>query len=217
MGDSSLARRSNADWLAGLRSVGEVRDVALGDLRALILAALPRALSPWLSAADPRFEALAEETAQETLLRVLSRLDTFEGRSQFTTWVYKIAVRVALSELRRQKWRDVSLDDLLEEKEDQPAQVRLEADPAATPETSAERREALQRVQHIIATELTERQRTALVAASVRGVPPDEVARRMGMQPNAFYKLIHDARLHLKHSLEREGLSPSEILAMFGE
>jgi RNA polymerase sigma-70 factor (ECF subfamily) len=215
--DSPHARRSNSDWLADLRSVGEVRDAALDDLRALILAALPRALSPWLSPSDPRFEALAEETAQETLLRVLSRLDTFEGRSQFTTWVYKIAVRVALSELRRQKWRDVSLDDLLEEKEDQPAQVRLEADPAATPETSAERRDALQRVQRIIASELTERQRTALVAAGVRGMPPDEVARRMGMQPNAFYKLIHDARLNLKRSLEREGLSPAEILAMFGE
>jgi RNA polymerase sigma-70 factor (ECF subfamily) len=215
--DSPHARRSNSDWLADLRSVGEVRDAALDALRSLILAALPRALSPWLSPSDPRFEALAEETAQETLLRVLSRLDTFEGRSQFTTWVYKIAVRVALSELRRQKWRDVSLDDLLEEKEDQPAQVRLETDPAATPETSAERRDALQRVQRIIATELTERQRTALVAAGVRGMPPDEVARRMGMQPNAFYKLIHDARLNLKRSLEREGLSPAEILAMFGE
>jgi RNA polymerase sigma-70 factor (ECF subfamily) len=215
--DSSLGKRSNADWLAGLRSVGEVQEVALGDLRTLILAALPRALSPWLSPSDPRFEALAEETAQETLLRVLSRLDTFEGRSQFTTWVYKIAVRVALSELRRIKWRDVSLDDLLEEKEDQPAQVRLEADSAATPETSAERRDALQRVQRIIDTDLTARQRTALVAAGVRGMPPDEVARRMGMQPNAFYKLIHDARLRLKHSLEREGLSPAEILGMFGD
>ena len=217
MTDSPHARRSNSDWLADLRSVGEVRDAALDALRSLILAALPRALSPWLSPSDPRFEALAEETAQETLLRVLSRLDTFEGRSQFTTWVYKIAVRMALSELRRQKWRDVSLDDLLEEKDDQPAQVRLEADPAATPETSAERRDALQRVQRIIATELTERQRTALVAAAVRGMPPDEVARRMGMQPNAFYKLIHDARLRLKHSLEREGFSPAEILGMFGE
>jgi len=208
VGDSPHGKRSNSDWLSSLRSIGEAREAALGDLRALILAALPRALSPWLSPSDPRFEALAEETAQETLLRVLSRLDTFEGRSQFTTWVYKIAVRVALSELRRQKWRDVSLDDLLEEKDDQPAQVRLEADPAATPETSAERRDALQRVQRIIATELTERQRTALVAAAVR---------RMGMQPNAFYKLIHDARLRLKHSLEREGFSPAEILGMFGE
>ena len=207
--------RTNADWLSDLRSTGSLREAALADLRARILSALPRALSPWLSSADPRFEPLAEETAQETLLRVLSHLDTFEGRSQFTTWVYKIAVRVALSELRRQKWRDVSLDDLLEEKDDQPAQTRLEIDPAAGPETAAERSDLLERVRRIIAEGLTDRQRTALVATGVRGMPPDEVARRMGMQPNALYKLIHDARLRLKRRLEREGLTPAEILALF--
>jgi RNA polymerase sigma-70 factor (ECF subfamily) len=207
--------RTNADWLSDLRSTGSLREAALADLRARILSALPRALSPWLSSADPRFEPLAEETAQETLLRVLSHLDTFEGRSQFTTWVYKIAVRVALSELRRQKWRDVSLDDLLEEKNDQPAQTRLEIDPAVGPETAAERADLLERVRRIIAEGLTDRQRTALVATGVRGMPPDEVARRMGMQPNALYKLIHDARLRLKRRLEREGLTPAEILALF--
>ena len=207
--------RTNADWLSDLRSTGSLREAALADLRARILSALPRALSPWLSSADPRFEPLAEETAQETLLRVLSHLDTFEGRSQFTTWVYKIAVRVALSELRRQKWRDVSLDDLLEEKDDQPAQTRLEIDPAVGPETAAERADLLERVRRIIAEGLTDRQRTALVAIGVRGMPPDEVARRMGMQPNALYKLIHDARLRLKRRLEREGLTPAEILALF--
>ena len=207
--------RTNADWLSDLRSTGSLREVALADLRARILSALPRALSPWLSSADPRFEPLAEETAQETLLRVLSHLDTFEGRSQFTTWVYKIAVRVALSELRRQKWRDVSLDDLLEEKDDQAAQTRLEIDPAVGPETAAERADLLERVRRIIAEGLTDRQRTALVATGVRGMPPDEVARRMGMQPNALYKLIHDARLRLKRRLEREGLTPAEILTLF--
>ena len=207
--------RTNADWLSDLRSTGSLRDAALTDLRTRILSALPRALSPWLSSADPRFEPLAEETAQETLLRVLSHLDTFEGRSQFTTWVYKIAVRVALSELRRQKWRDVSLDDLLEEKDDQPAQTRLEIDPTVGPETAAERADLLERVRRIIAEGLTDRQRTALVAIGVRGMPPDEVARRMGMQPNALYKLIHDARLRLKRRLEREGLTPAEILTLF--
>ena len=217
MAESARTRRSNAEWLSGLRSQGAERDAALDDLRALILSALPRALSPWLPASDPRFEALAEETAQETLLRVLDRLDTFEGRSQFTTWVYKIAVRVALSELRRQKWRDVSLDELLEEKDDGPVPVSLEAGAEPTPEAAAERRDALQRVSRIIESDLTERQRTALVAAGVRGMPPDEVARRMGLTPNAFYKLVHDARLHLRRSLEREGFSMAEILAMFGE
>lgn len=209
--------RTNADWLSDLRSAGPAREAALEDLRALILAALPRALSPWLPSGDPRFEALAEETAQESLLRVLSHLDSFEGRSQFTTWVYKIAMRLGLSELRRQKWRDVSLDDLLEEKDDQPGRRELEAAPGASPEALAERADLLERVQRIIDEELSQRQRTALVAAGVGGMPPDEVARRMGLQRNAFYKLVHDARMRLKRRLEAEGLTPAEILNTFGE
>ncbi|NIR25616.1 MAG: RNA polymerase sigma factor, partial [Gammaproteobacteria bacterium] len=51
------------------------------------------------------------------LLRALDHLHTFEGRSKFTTWVHKIAVRVALTELRRKRWEDVSLDEILESSE----------------------------------------------------------------------------------------------------
>ncbi len=207
--------RTNDQWMADLGSPGPAREAALADLRAQVLAGLPHALSPWLSPADPRFEALAEETTQETLLRVLDRLHTFEGRSQFTTWVYKIALRIALSELRRQKWRDVSLDDLLEEKDDQPARTRLEAGPAINPEEAAERADVLRRVERIINEELTPRQRTALVAAGVNGMPIEEVARRLGMQRNALYKLLHDGRLRLKRRLEREGLTAAEVMAMF--
>ena len=111
-----MEKRSNEKWLADLRSTGPEQETALNDLRQIVLNGLPYALSKWLPNSDPQFAPLAEEVAQDTLLRVLDRLDTFEGRSQFTTWVYKIAVRAALSELRRQKWRDVSLDELLEEK-----------------------------------------------------------------------------------------------------
>jgi RNA polymerase sigma-70 factor (ECF subfamily) len=223
-----MPQRTNDEWLSDLRDPGAAREAALEDLRAQVLAGLPRALSPYLSPGDPRFEALAEETAQETLLRVLDKLDTFEGRSQFSTWVYKIEVRIALSELRRQKWKDVSLDELLEQKDDPEGRAEsraegsvpagrpgLEADPAAGPERAAERADLLRQVDRIILEELTEKQRRALVAAGVRGMPIEEVARRMGMQRNALYKLLHDGRLRLKRRLEREGLSVSELLALF--
>ncbi len=80
-------------------------------MRALILRGLPYALAGKLDPNSPQFEALAEEVAQETLLKVLAHLDTFEGRSLFTTWVQKIAVREALGELKRRRWRDVPLPD----------------------------------------------------------------------------------------------------------
>ncbi|MBI3361237.1 MAG: sigma-70 family RNA polymerase sigma factor [Chloroflexi bacterium] len=207
-------RRTNADWLADLGSPGPAREDALTDLRAILLAGLPYALTNWLSPDDAQFSALAEEVVQETLLRVLANLDQFEGRSQFTTWAHKIAVRVALTELRRRHWRDVSLENLMETRDDE-AEPALMADRAPGPEAAAEQADMLARLQRIMMEELTEKQRQALIAARVKGMPLEEVARRMGMERNALYKLLHDARLRLKRRLAREGLTPEEVLAAF--
>jgi RNA polymerase sigma-70 factor (ECF subfamily) len=209
-------KRTNAQWLSDLRSTGRSQQAALQDLRAAVVSALPYALAGWLSPSEEGFDSLIEETAQETLLRVLDKLDTFEGRSNFTTWVYKIAVRIALSELRRKRWRDVSLEGLLED-EERPAPPGLMAGAAINPEQAAEQADMLRRVRRIIEEELTQKQRHVLVAARVQGIPVDEVARNMGVKRNALYKLMHDARLKLKRRLAREGLSPDDILAAFEE
>jgi RNA polymerase sigma-70 factor (ECF subfamily) len=209
-----MSIRTNQQWLSDLRSAGPAQEVALADLREVILKGLPYALSPWLSADDPRFQSLAEEVAQETLVRVLDHLDTFQGRSQFTTWVHKIAVRVALTELRRKRWENVSLEALAENEMASPP-VRWMADPASGPESVVEGKEVLERLQQIMAEELTERQRQAMLAIAVKGMPLEEVARRMGTNRNALYKLMHDTRLRLRRRLTQEGLTPGEIMAIF--
>ena len=129
-----MATRTNEAWLSDLRADGEIRSAAIEDLRAIIRKGLPYALSRWLSPDQPQFNSLVEEVTQETLLRVLDQLGTFEGRSQFTTWVHKIAIRIAITELRRKRWRDSSLDELTEN-EDAPPPTGLLADPQASPET----------------------------------------------------------------------------------
>jgi RNA polymerase sigma-70 factor (ECF subfamily) len=211
-----MAKRINEEWLSDLKSDGAQRENALADLRAILLKGLPYALSRWLSPSSPQFDALAEEIVQETLLRVLDHLNTFEGRSQFTTWANKIAVRLAISELRRQRWKDVSLDELLDNPDVPPPANLMEAH-GASPETSSEQGEMLALVQRLIGNELTERQRQALVAIGVRGMPLEEVANHMGTNRNALYKLLHDARLRLKHALAAQGLSPEDVLASFEE
>ncbi len=210
----SPAARTNMDWLVDLRALGPVREAALNELRAIVLAGLPYALASWLNPADPQFDALAEDVAQETLLRVLDRLDTFEGRSQFTTWVHKIAVRIALTELRRRRWKDVSLNEWLEGEEGETA-PRTMPDPAPEPERLIEQADVLARVQRMIMEELTEKQRQAMIAIGVKGMPMEEAARRMQMNRNALYKLMHDARLRLKRRMLREGLTPADVLAIF--
>ena len=141
-------------------------------------------------------------------------MGSFEGRSKFTTWAYKIAVRIALSELRRKRWQDVSLDSLLD-REKVLSPVRLVADPAPDPERSTEQKDMLVLVQRLISEELTDRQRQAMIAITIHGMPIEEVAKRMNMRRNALYKLLHDARLRLKRRLAVEELTPEDILAAF--
>ncbi|MGD8603943.1 MAG: sigma-70 family RNA polymerase sigma factor [Anaerolineales bacterium] len=206
--------RSNEQWLSALRQSGPAREAALNDLGRRIRNSLPHALSKYLDPSDPDFDALADDTVQETLIKVIDKLDTFQGRSQFTTWVYKIAVHQALSELRRKRWENISLDSLME-RTDSDSGLGLASEPGLTPEEFSERADLLAQVQSIIAKELTEKQRQALLATQVHGMPASEVARRMHMKRNALYKLLHDARKRLKQALEAEGLSPEEILASF--
>jgi RNA polymerase sigma-70 factor (ECF subfamily) len=207
-------KRTNAQWLENLRSTGLAQAEALTDLRATIIKGLPFALSNWLSPTDPLFEAFIEEVTQETVMRVLDRLDSFEGRSQFTTWVYKIAVRVALTELRRRRWKDVSLDEMTESDEGEASQNMM-TDSTPSPESVVERSDLIAHVQHMMQEELTPKQLQAMMATGVKGVPLEEVARRMDMNRNALYKLLHDGRVRLKQRLEREGLSLGELRATF--
>jgi RNA polymerase sigma-70 factor (ECF subfamily) len=206
-----LVDRTNETWLQDLGSPGERQEAALRDLGRIIRAGLPYALSTWLPASDPNFDALADDVVQETLLRILDRLDTFEGRSKFTTWANKIAVRIALTELRRKRWQDRSLEGILERAPD----GRIVTGRNPSPERSALQSDLLAHIQGLIDNELTDKQRTAMIALGVQGMPAEEVARRMGMTRNALYKLMHDARKRLKARLADEGLDLDEVMAAF--
>lgn len=209
-----MTTRTNEDWLEDLRGTGTPHEDALNDLRDVIQKGLPYALTRWLSSDDPLFQPLVDEVTQETLLRVLDQLDTFEGRSLFTTWVHKIAIRIALTELRRKRWKDSSLDELTEN-EDAPPPAGLLADPQASPEQSAERADMLEHVRRILEEELTPKQREALVLLGLQDMPMEEAAKRMKTNRNALYKLLHDARLRLKRRLATEDISPQDLLTAF--
>lgn len=211
-----MIKRTNEEWLSDLRTKGDQQSLALEDLRVIILRGLPYALAGKLSIDSPEFEALAEEVAQETLLRTLNYLGSFEGRSAFTTWVQKIAVREALGELRRRRWRDVPLPEM-EMSDDSEFAPRELADEQPTPESVVERNDLMAHINRIIMEELTDKQRKALMTVAMQGIPLEEAAQKMGMNRNALYKLMHDARLRLKHRMEADGLDSQEILASFAE
>jgi RNA polymerase sigma-70 factor (ECF subfamily) len=204
-----VAKRTNQEWVEALR--GPRRDEALADLRALLVRGLRAALGGQAKVSEDDLE----DFAQDALVKILAGLDSFRGESRLTTWAHKIAIRVALTELRRRRWRDVSLDSLISSTDADFLPDTL-ADPAATPEETAIQNMVLETMRRVIREDLTDKQRKALVAARVRGMPLEEVARRMGTNRNALYKLLHDARWRLQKELIAEGLPPQEVLSAFG-
>ncbi len=75
----------------------------------------------------------ADDAAQEAMIRVVRNLDTFDGRSAFGTWVYRIATNTALDELRRRKRRP-QLHVVADDEDDGPPEA---ADPLADRQVEA--------------------------------------------------------------------------------
>lgn len=207
--------QSNRSWIEDLEDSSESRNRALNDLRSVLEDGLPYALSQWVTPSDPGYESFIQDVIQDTLVRVTERYEQFRGRSKFTTWVFKIAIRIALSEIRRKRWSDVSLEQVMGDREHLD-QLSLMAEESPGPELNAEQKELVRLIGGLMLESLTDRQRKALVAVAVKGMPTEEVARRMGTNRNALYKLIHDARLKLKEELARQGLTPDHVLDSFG-
>ena len=204
-----MAERSNTEWLADLK--GPNQESAITDLRKILSRGLTFALS---SRIDGELESSVDDFVQDSLLRILDKIDTFRGESKFTTWAQKIAVRVAYTEMRRQRWKDISLEDLMPD-ESMDFTPSVLADPSPDPEKRTNQTIYAEMIQEIIDEELTDRQRDAMMAIMVGGMPLEEVARRMGSNRNALYKLIHDARKRMLKRIKERGITPGDILVAF--
>ena len=134
------------------------------------------------------------------------------GESRFTTWAQKIAVRTASTELRRKRWRDVSLQEVLDRYGTHSGESDRLADEQPTPEQLTMRSTMVATVRRFVDDELTDKQRKAIVAVMFEGMPLEEAARRMETNRGALYKLMHDARRRLKKRMEAEGLSAQDVL-----
>jgi RNA polymerase sigma-70 factor, ECF subfamily len=215
-----MAERTNDEWLAELRSPPEQQAQALLDLQARlqrgIFYYLSRERSDLANLSSHELTQMAQDMAQDATLRVMENLDSFRGDSQFTTWATRIAVRVAISDLRRARYKDFSLEDISAEGDLLPASANpVASEKPPGPERAAEQTEVLVKVQKALEEVLTDRQYQALMATTIQGVPLEVVAEQMGTNRNALYKLIHDARRKLRTHLETQGLSLDYVLNLF--
>ncbi len=203
--------RTNQEWMEDLRE--PISEEALIELRQILIRGLRATLS---SRVNQNLDLLVEDFVQEAIIKILKSLETFRGESKFTTWAQKIAVHVAFTELRRRRWKDISLQDIIETPDGDEYTPVILTDPAISPEQETIQNDIFSIVNDLIETELTEKQQTAIKAGMLHGMPLEAIAQKMGTNRNALYKLIHDARKRLKQRLvEKTGLSVDEVMDMF--
>ncbi|HUA45772.1 MAG TPA: sigma-70 family RNA polymerase sigma factor [Solirubrobacteraceae bacterium] len=169
------------------QAVARLHDV----LRRVALFELSRRRHQLRFVTGPEFEDLAQQAADDALVKVLDRLDDFRGLSRFTTWAYKFAMFEVSAKVARHAWRR------------QPPEVeeiawdRLPNPVALRPEDRLEQRAQLDALRQAIG-ELTDRQREVFVAVALNDVPIDVVALKLGSNRNAVYKNLFDARRCLR-------------------
>ena len=198
----------NERWLAALRGNGAPHHAAITELHQLLLraarfeAARRQAILPDLSAVE--LNDLAVQAADDALVAVLTRLDSFRGASRFTTWAYKFAIYETSVKLRRRAWHNLEVPM-------EPESWPLIADNAMGPEPTTEYAELVTTLGVGIATALTPHQRHVLVALALNGVPIDVLADRLGSTRGALYKTLHDARRKLRAYLAASGFAQPTI------
>lgn len=201
-------RQSEIDWPVALRATdGGQQASAMEALRGTLQNGLRIAFSERTDVS----EAHIEDFAQESLLRVLDRLDQFQGRSKFTTWAQAIALNTAFTELRRKRWQDVSLDALLADGAHLAGPAMIADDVLGGDE---DRTRLVAALRHAIKKDLTPKQRAAILG-ELREMPFDQIVELLGTNRNAAYKLLHDARRALKNRLHGAGITGADIQNAF--
>ena len=191
-------------WVRELRDP-LTREVAAARLHALLLRAarfeVARRRRSLGHVQTSDVDDLATQAADDALIAILAKLETFRGASRFTTWAYKFVLLEAAVKVRRRAWQghEVTIDD--------GAWSRLASGGHSAGE-ELETGELLGAIAEAVPRCLTDHQRRVLTALALDGVPVDVLAERLDTTRGALYKTLHDARRRLRAELEEAGLLP---------
>jgi RNA polymerase sigma-70 factor (ECF subfamily) len=125
----------------------------------------------------------AEELAQDAFVRAFNRLETFEGRSSFSTWICRIAYTTAVSWLRKRRMKYLSIDE-------QPKLTDTEVDEALDDESCIEElRRAI--------TLLKPDEQTLITLYYYDNRPLNDIAYILDAEPNTLATRLHRIRRKL--------------------
>jgi RNA polymerase sigma-70 factor (ECF subfamily) len=142
-------------------------------------------------------ESDAEDVVQEAFLRGYRKLESFESRSNFGTWIYRIAVRCALTRIAGRHIDDSSR--VADENDPEQDQVQV-ADEAAGPDRLLLSGE-IGAMQEAALRSLTPTERTAFVLRHMEDCTGEEIGFALGIPPNAAKQAVFRAVKKLRSRL----------------
>jgi len=142
----------------------------------------------------------ASDLAQECFIKAFRSLDKFQGKSQFFTWLYRIAVNTTLTHLKKNRLRRFFSFETIQEEGIHPEFVealssKIRADrPVLLREMQEKLNEALQ--------SLSPKHRTVLVLFEVEDLSHEEIAQIAGTTVGTVRSRLHYAKKHLQGALQ---------------
>ena len=137
----------------------------------------------------------AEDVAQESFVQAFAKLSSFKGKSQFYTWLYRIAFNTSISRKRRKR-PTISADRVREDTGMEPT------DTAASACDQIEQQERVDAV-HDALNELSDEYRQIIVLRELEECSYDTIAEILDMPVGTVRSRLHRARVQLKDILQR--------------
>jgi RNA polymerase sigma-70 factor (ECF subfamily) len=152
----------------------------------------------------------AEDILQDSWMRGFAHIGTFNGRSQFSTWVTRIASNSALMMIgRRRTKKECSLDDLVDPDS---CRVKLLSEPSRNPEERCLETERIRLVRQAI-KRLPAKLRTAIEIRQSQEGSISELAMLAGVSVQTMKSRLMRARLRLREPLSKalKGRSTADV------
>ena len=140
----------------------------------------------------------AADLMQETYIKAYENLNRFEGRSSFSTWLYRIATNNALMKLRKEKSKKVSIEEL-KKFGDKSYKIEI-SDWSENPSSyfkSAELKELLQKA----IDSLPPKYKSVFILHDIEGLPLAEVAQILSLSVPAVKTRVHRSRMYLREKI----------------
>ncbi len=147
-------------------------------------------------------QAVAEELAQEIFIRVYKAAPRYRPKASFRTWLFTIATRVCLNEIRRADYRQ-QFDSLTNPPEDmeQASRNRPALTDNSLPDAYVEQAEQRRLILNAMA-ELPQDQQAALLLRVEEEFSYQEIGQQIGCSENQVKTLIYRGRQKLKQALD---------------